>query len=770
MNVVKEQSLNYDVFEDKKIVLIADEAHHLNASTKKKTKEEIENELSWEYTVDKILKINAENVLLEFTATCDLNDENIKKEYEDKIVFDYDLKKFRLDGYSKEISTMRTDYDQNDRMDRVLLALIFSQYRLKLFQDNKIDVKPCVLLKSDTIEHSNENIDAFINLINNLDGSQIENLLNSLNNKDIINVKNYILKNNISYDSLAREIQDGFGESHIISANDDSDIEEKQKILNSLEDNNNSYRAIFEVKKLDEGWDVLNLFDIVRMYETRQSGDKKLAPSTMSEAQLIGRGARYYPFKISEDDLLYQRKYDNDLENENRYLETLFYHCKNDSKYISEIHQALVQTGAIDDKKQHITYILKDSFKEDDFYKYGKIFMNDKIEISRNSINSLDSSIRNKEYQIKTDTGLLDVDLIMEDNVNIKVTELKEFKISVSDIAKINYSIIRRAINKYKALNFNNLKKLYPNLKSTKEFITNSNYMNDIKIVIYSQYDIPSLDILYKAVLKIAGKISDYVLGIEKSYKGTYTFNSKNISKVFTNKTIEITNIKEEGLGQPQKSSTLYSIDLSKKDWFVYEENYGTSEEKAFVKYFNDRVDEFKNKYEKIYLIRNERQMHLYSFDEGKRFEPDYVLFLIQKDNNIKSNTNSENERQPRFEKVGNAIKQFDQLQVFIEPKGNHLLLQDKWKEDFLLQLQDLNLKKIQISNVSYGDYGVWGLHFYNENRNIIEKDFDKDFDVILNSNNNQKPSNIIKKVLDKKLAAHVDVGKIANVLDDKED
>jgi len=44
--------------------------------------------------------------------------------------------------------------------------------------------------------------------------------------------------------------------------------EEKQLKLNSLETINNEIRAIFAVNMLNEGWDVLNLFDIVRLYDT----------------------------------------------------------------------------------------------------------------------------------------------------------------------------------------------------------------------------------------------------------------------------------------------------------------------------------------------------------------------------------------------------------------------------------------------------------------------------------------------------------------------
>ena len=58
--------------------------------------------------------------------------------------------------------------------------------------------------------------------------------------------------------------------------------------LNRLEDKSNRIRAIFEIQILDEGWDVLNLFDIVRLYETRDSKGNQPGKTTISEAQLIG--------------------------------------------------------------------------------------------------------------------------------------------------------------------------------------------------------------------------------------------------------------------------------------------------------------------------------------------------------------------------------------------------------------------------------------------------------------------------------------------------
>ncbi len=184
----------------------------------------------------------------------------------------------------------------------------------------------------------------------------------------------YFAKKGISFDMLAQELREDFSEEHCVSVNDDKEADTKQILLNSLEDASNPYRAIFEVKKLDEGWDVLNLFDIVRLYETRQSGGKSISPATVSEAQLIGRGARYCPFQINSEQPKFKRKYDTDVENELRICEELYYHCQNDSRYIGELHNALREIGVDPDKTVTRHYVLKEDFKQDELYKNGLVF------------------------------------------------------------------------------------------------------------------------------------------------------------------------------------------------------------------------------------------------------------------------------------------------------------------------------------------------------------------------------------------------------------
>lgn len=110
-------------------------------------------------------------------------------------------------------------------------------------------------------------------------------------------------------------------------------------------------------------------FDIVRLYETRDGKNGVPGKTTMKEAQLIGRGARYCPFKITEEQEKYQRKYDNDIDNPLRICETLYYHCWNEPRYISELHTALREIGIDLDKTVTRNYVLKEEFKQDDLYK-----------------------------------------------------------------------------------------------------------------------------------------------------------------------------------------------------------------------------------------------------------------------------------------------------------------------------------------------------------------------------------------------------------------
>lgn len=703
MWMAKENGMSFNDFDEQKVVLISDEAHHLNVETKKKMSTQEETSYhSWEQTVKTIFSRNADNILLEFTATCDLANTAIRAAYENKIIFDYPLAKFYNDRYSKDIITLRSDLTI---MERALQALVLSQYRLKVFQDYRIGIKPVVLFKAAKIADSKEFMAEFIETVKKLTGLQLRNLSNAVNNDVMRRAFTYFDDNGISFDTLAAELRDDFSEEHCVSVNEDKDVAQKQILLNSLEDAGNPYRAIFEVKKLDEGWDVLNLFDIVRLYETRQSGGKKLAPTTISEAQLIGRGARYCPFKLDDEQPKFQRKYDEDVENEMRVCETLYYHCQNDHRYVTELHNALREIGLDTDKIVQREYVLKDEFRNTDLYRQGWIFLNDREVKDRKEVRGLTPTVRDDIYRFKTTTGASGFDFVMETSQGVDLFfDLKTTCMTIREIATINYAVVNKALMKYPIFKFNTLHSYFPNVTSTRQFIMDNEYLGNVHIDIQSKDAQPTMETLYAAVFYVLGKIASSISGIEETYQGTKTFRAKKIREVFRNKTVNYTDPHDGGVGISQNDPSVKSdwkIDLTTEDWFVYTDNYGTSEEKAFVAYFRRYVTELRKVYDRIYLVRNEREFHIYSFEDGERFEPDYVLFL-----------------------QSDKTDGFEQLQVFIEPKGSQLLAKDAWKEKFLLQLKTEAVPTTVY--VDDNDYKIWGLHFFNQENRM--KEFDSEF------------------------------------------
>lgn len=694
----KENAPTFDDFSESKTVLIADEAHHLNATTKKGKldKTEEENKYTWEQTVTRIFEANRDNVLLEFTATCDLKNTNILAAYESKIIFNYPLKQFREDRYSKQVRAIRADVSYSDR---ALQALMLSQYRLKVFQDHRLFIKPVVLFKSKTIAESKSFEQSFHELIRGLTGETLQKIITASLLKEVQRMAEYFSSREISYDDLAQELRDEFSSEHCISVNDDREADERQILLNSLESKDNPYRAIFEVKKLDEGWDVLNLFDIVRLYETRDAVNGKPGASTIAEAQLIGRGARYCPFKITDEDEKYKRKYDDDVDNPLRICEELYYHCQYDSRYIDELNKALIATGIQPEKQVEVHYQIKDEFRHTDFYANGLVFANRREVKSRRDVKELMPSIRSKEYFVSINTGKMAMDTMMEEAHSNTKVKTYQYHTTVSAIAARYYSIVHRALRCVDVFKFNRLHAYFPNLKTLRQFITDEAYLNNVKILIESGQENPSPEILFAAVLNVMTRIGNEISAIRETYIGTTEFADKRFCEVFKDKTLHITDPHGEGEGISQNAAAIrpeWKVDLGQADWFVFNDNYGTTEEKAFVAYFASRVEELKKEYDKVYLVRNERQLVIYSFDAGERFESDYLMILCRK----------------------NATG-FDQYQIFVEPKGNHLLEQDKWKEDFLLQIK---ARGVPVKSfVDDNRYHVWGLPFFNRDNRMEE-------------------------------------------------
>jgi len=107
-------------------------------------------------------------------------------------------------------------------------------------------------------------------------------------------------------------------------------------------------------------------------------------------------------------------------------------------------------------------------------------------------------------------------------------------------------------------------------------------------------------------------------------------------------------------------------------------------------------------------LLRNENFFQIFDFDEGRAFEPDFIMIL------------------KRRNKVINIY------QIFIEPKGD--LFKDNkgrfenskegWKQKFLLGMEnEAKLQRDLIMEAKNEHFKLMGLIFYNEK---LKKEFEK--------------------------------------------
>jgi type III restriction enzyme len=700
LNNPRENTLTYSDFTDKEIVLISDEAHHLQTVTKK-NKEEVELERSWESTVEKIFRSNIKNILLEFTATIDLGNQNINQKYEDKIIFQYNLKQFRLDKFSKEIEVLQADLEP---IDRALQAIILSQYRRKIAEKNKLYLKPVILLKSKSIKESKENYEGFLARIKGLTTRDIQEISSRAKGTDLEKAFNYFQKENITFENLVKELQDDFDKEKCMLLDSKNIDEEKQLKLNSLENKNNEIRAIFAVNMLNEGWDVLNLFDIVRLYDTRDGkyvhGKYRPGNTTMGEAQLIGRGARYFPFQLDETQDKYKRKFDDDIEDDMRIVETLHYHSAHNPKYIDEIKSALTEMGIIPEKHVQMDLFIKDSFKKTAFWKNGVVFINNRVPNQRTEIFSLADAKIEHNYSYKLRTGELREDVILEEEKKstlTKNTTQDKVQYKLSDFGE---NIVRGALDKFEFYKFETLKKYFPHVKSLREFITSNNYLGSVEIEVSGPKDtLNNLTPIEKLniTLFIVRSISEKARINTSEFVGTNLFKAKMLRQVFKDKKIKI-DIDEV------QNKELRDVNLAQKDWYAQNEFYGTDEEQKFIKFIDGFIGKLRQKYSDIALLRNEKFFQVFDFDEGRAFEPDFIM-ILKKSNKVTSI-----------------------YQLFVEPKGNQF--KDKqgrfenskegWKQDFLLMLENRAETDLKLENKHFK---LVGLPFYNEE---LEEEFEE--------------------------------------------
>ncbi len=641
----KENAISIEDLKDQKLVFLADEAHHLNTETKKKLSDAESNEKhNWESVVKLALEQNKDNLLLEFSATIP-NEKSVKDKYENLKVITYTLKEFSEDKFCKNIYSL--SYENKELETRFLGACISSLYKELLAQHHNIEnFKPCILFKSERIEDSKDNQERFNTFLENLSPLDLENFFNHSRNAFFKDAKNFFDKQHYT-PNLAALLQTKFKKSVQINTNNEKELEKGMLLLNSLEDRQNPKRVIFSVDKLNEGWDVLNLFDIVRLKNKASQKD------TTKDAQLIGRGARYYPF--SYNDLkpsqieFYQRKFD--LFNPLSALERLDYHAVYDSEFIAKLNNELQVLGlGFVNEKQTIPLTPTKNLK---------------CYYASNTKNK-NKNLFNKDYTdpVKVKLQSLHVPLfafgVREKKVDFKEESKGDTTYYIPHaLDKIPLNYFLKALN-LKNLDFKTIKKAFKKHAFNNKVGFIERYIFPLKTNFHKNQKFDDNKNLLKLAVYIIENLKDTLLKEQDKYD------------------VSALELKEFETHNRSLSASELEKDIPVYEWLLFKDmrKLDSKLERDFLGFINDNKEILDKKFKEWCVLRNDHFTELKVFCNienspyyAQGFEPDFILF---------AQTHSD---------------EFLGFTCYMEAKGEHLEHSNAWKEEFLEMLENAVLK-----------------------------------------------------------------------------
>ncbi|GAA8604881.1 DEAD/DEAH box helicase family protein [Helicobacter pylori] len=641
----KENAITIEDLKDQKLVFLADEAHHLNTETKKKLSgAESSEKRNWESVVKLALEQNKDNLLLEFSATIP-NEKSVKDKYENLKVITYTLKEFSEDKFCKNIYSL--SYENKELETRFLGACVSSLYKELLAQHHNIEnFKPCILFKSERIEDSKENQERFNAFLENLSPLDLENFFNHSRNAFFKNAKNFFDKQKYT-PNLVALLQTKFKKSVQINTNNEKELEKGMPLLNSLEDRDNPKRVIFSVDKLNEGWDVLNLFDIVRLKNKASQKD------TTKDAQLIGRGARYYPFSYNDFKPsrieFYQRKFD--FSNPLSSLERLDYHAIYDSEFIAKLKKELQDLGLGLIEKEKTTIPLTPTKRFKCYY--------------ASNTKDKNKNLFNKDYTDPVEAKLksLHVPLfafgVREKKVDFKEENKgdKTFYLPHA-LNKIPINYFLKALN-LKNLDFKTLKKAFKKhaFNNKVEFI--ERYVSSLKTNFHKNQKFDDNKTLLKLAVYIIENLKNTLL------------------KEQDKPSVSALELKEFETHNKSLSASEWEKDIPFYEWLLFKDmrKLDSNLERDFLNFINDHKEVLDKKFKEWCVLRNDHfaELKVFCNIEGpfyaQGFEPDFILF---------AQTHSD---------------EFLGFTCYMEAKGEHLEPSNAWKKEFLEMLENAALK-----------------------------------------------------------------------------
>lgn len=430
----------------------------------------------------------------------------------------------------------------------------------------------------------------------------------------------------------------------------------------------------------------------------RKGWEHMVAAATVSEKQLIGRGVRYFPFAF-EGKQPNKRKFDNDMQHELRILEELFYYTHDEqSRYITELKNELRKDGYLpekDDDKVLATFKLKSEFADNKDFRELLIWANKKIpnpNAKSNNADSLQANPQTLSFQVHGNQLLQETQFTADENdetarqIGTQNNFTQTIKMSEMERHIFNKALHIKGKNSQSLFHFDRLQ--------SKLDIQNRNELQN-KLLKDWQIEFLGLeqdkqvrpDDKLAGCLKILEMVEKHLNESDIPFIGTKEFTPKKLWEIF---------------GTPKqkwvKKDDIKTAIATQNDWYVMDNFAGTGLEEALIQFISARLGDLKSQYD-VHLIRNEEVFKLNNFADGEGFMPDFVLLLKDKQ---------------KFS--SDSVDDFLHYQIFIEPKGGHLVENDSWKEAFLKSITvEYGRDKILQKNTPH--YRLIGLPFFTDHQ-----------------------------------------------------
>ena len=153
-------------------------------------------------------------------------------------------------------------------------------------------------------------------------------------------------------------------------------------------------------------------------------------------------------------------------------------------------------------------------------------------------------------------------------------------------------------------------------------FVTDPRYLGAVRLEIRSQFPAPPAPVLCEVAGQALDQMAPALFSPPRSWRGSRFFPCP-AAEVFRERTVA---------GQPLRAADAGGPDLSRADWYPYEEDVLSPEASALSAAISRLMPRLRAAYDAVYLLPNEGRLTLYAPADGAGFVPDALLFLLRRE------------------------------------------------------------------------------------------------------------------------------------------